>query len=118
MLGEWWIERFGVGSGVAIPIGTAEEPKGVLTLDDPRPRRFTERVVSLAETTATHFGLLYERARLLNDHARGLRSGVAVRQLLREGSRAQSPMEAVRTEEHTSELQSLMHNSYAGLCLT
>jgi diguanylate cyclase (GGDEF)-like protein len=95
MLGEWWIERFGVGSGVAIPIGTAEEPKGVLTLDDPRPRRFTERVVSLAETTATHFGLLYERARLLDDHARGLRSGVAVRQLLREGSRAQSPMEAV-----------------------
>src|SRR3546814_18133375 len=79
MLGEWWIERFGVGSGVAIPIGTAEEPKGVLTLDDPRPRRFTERVVSLAETTATHFGLLYERARPLDDHARGLRPGVAVR---------------------------------------
>src|SRR3546814_21135462 len=76
MLGEWWIERFGVGSGVAIPIGTAEEPKGVLTLDDPRPRRFTERVVSLAETTATHFGLLYERARLLDDHARVGRKSV------------------------------------------
>src|SRR3546814_11322731 len=98
MLGEWWIERFGVGSGVAIPIGTAEEPKGVLTLDDPRPRRFTERVVSLAEPTATHFGLLYERARLLDDHARGLLSGVALRQRLREASRAKSPLEAESKE--------------------
>ena len=33
-LGDWWIERFGVGSGVAIPIGSAEEPMGVLTLDN------------------------------------------------------------------------------------
>lgn len=95
LLGEWWIERFGVGSGVAIPIGTADGPLGVLTLDDPQPRRFTERVVSLAEAAAAHFSLLYERARLLDDHARGVRSGVAVRQLLREGSRAQSPSEAV-----------------------
>ena len=95
LLGEWWIERFGVGSGVAIPIGTADEPLGVLTLDDPQPRRFTERIVSLAEAAAAHFSLLYERARLLDDHARGVRSGVAVRQLLREGSRAQSPSEAV-----------------------
>lgn len=94
-LGDWWIERFGVGSGVAIPIGSAEEPMGVLTLDDPRSRRFTERVVSLAEAAATHFGLLYERARLLDDHARGVRAGAAVRVLLREGSRAQSSTEAV-----------------------
>lgn len=95
LLGNWWIERFGVASGVAIPIGTAEEPMGVLTLDDPRPRRFTERVVGLAEAAATHFGLLYERARLLDDHARGVRAGAAVRDLLREGSRAQSSTDAV-----------------------
>lgn len=92
---DWWIERFDVGSGVAIPIGPAEDPVGVLTLDDPRPRRFTERVVSLAEAAATHFGLLYERARLLDDHARGVRSAAAVRELLREGSRAQSSIDAM-----------------------
>src|SRR3546814_16806152 len=92
MLGEVWIERFDVGSGVAIPIGTAGAPKGVLTLDDPRPRRFTERVVSLAETPATHFGLLYARARLLDAHARRLRSGVAVPKLPRDGRPAATPL--------------------------
>lgn len=95
LLGDWWVERFGVGSGVAVPIGTSEEPMGVLTLDDPQPRRFTERVVRLAEAAATHFGLLYERARLLDEQARSARSGLAVRELLRAGSRAQSLAEAV-----------------------
>ncbi len=95
MVGDWWVERFGVGSGVAIPIGTAEAPMGVLTLDDPRPRRFTDGVVRLAEAAAAHFGLLYERARLLDEHARGVRSGLAVQELLRAGSRAHSGEQAV-----------------------
>lgn len=95
MVGDWWVERFGVGSGVAIPIGTAEEPMGVLTLDDPRPRRFSDAVVRLAEAAAAHFGLLYERARLLDEHARGVRSGLAVQELLRAGSRAHSAAQAV-----------------------
>lgn len=95
IVGDWWVERFGVGSGLAIPIGTAEEPMGVLTLDDPRPRRFSDGVVRLAEAAAAHFGVLYERARLLDEHARGVRSGLAVQELLRAGSRAHSAARAV-----------------------
>lgn len=95
VVGDWWVERFGIGSGVAIPIGTAEAPMGVLTLDDPRPRRFSDGVVRLAEAAAAHFGLLYERARLLDEHARGVRSGLAVQELLRAGSRVHSGEQAV-----------------------
>lgn len=91
---EWWLDTFGVGSAVAIPIGTPGGPLGVLSLDDPRPRRFTDRVLTLAEAAAAHFGLLYERARLLDDQARAIRAASAVRQLLREGSAARSTVAA------------------------
>lgn len=87
---QWWLDTFEVGSAVAVPIGTTAAPLGVLVLDDPRPRRFTGRVLALAEAAATHFGLLYERARLLDDQARAMRAAGAVRHLLREGSAARS----------------------------
>jgi len=91
---EWWLDTFGIGSAVAIPIGAPPRPPGVLTLDDPRPRRFTDQVLTLAEAAAAHFGLLYERARLLDDQARSIRAAAAVRQMLREGSAARSPVAA------------------------
>lgn len=94
LLGDW-AERFDIGSGVAVPIGTRDEPLGVLTLDDAQQRRFGERVVGLAEAAAAHFSVLYERARLLDEQARSLRAGAAVRRLLREGTRAGSAGAAV-----------------------
>jgi len=90
----WWFDTFGVGSAVAIPIRTGDETLGVLTLDDPRPRRFNDRLLALAEAAAAHFGLLYERARVLDDQARAMRSAAAVRRLLREGSAARSRVDA------------------------
>ena len=95
MADEWWLDTFDIGSAVAIPIGSADGPLGVLTLDDPRPRRFTDRVLGLAEAVAAHFGLLYGWARLLDDQARSMRAAAAVRQLLREGSAARSPIAAM-----------------------
>lgn len=92
---DWWIDRFGIESGVAVPVGTVENPLGVLALDDPRPRRFTPRVVALVELAAVDFGLLYERAQLFDEHARDRRSAAAAQRLLREGSRARSLIEAV-----------------------
>ena len=94
LLGDW-AERFDIGSGVAVPIGTRDEPLGVLTLDDAQERRFGERVVGLAEAAAAHFAVLYERARLLDEQARSVRAGAAVRRLLREGTRAASAGAAV-----------------------
>lgn len=94
LLGDW-AERFDIGSGVAVPIGTRDEPLGVLTLDDAQERRFGERVVGLAEAAAAHFSVLYERARLLDEQERSLRAGAAVRRLLREGTRATSAGGAV-----------------------
>src|SRR5690606_19822209 len=40
------------------------------------------------EAAAAHFSVLYERARLLDEQARRVRSGAAVRRLLREGAGA------------------------------
>lgn len=94
LLGDW-AERFDIGSGVAVPIGTRDEPLGVLTLDDAQERRFGERVVGLAEAAAAHFSVLYERARLLDEQERRLRADAAVRRLLREGTRATSAGAAV-----------------------
>ena len=91
---SWWLDTFGVGSAVAIPIRSGDEALGVLTLDDPRPRRFNDRVLALAEAAAAHFGLLYERARVLDEQARAMRSATAVRRLLREGSAARSTVAA------------------------
>lgn len=87
LLGDWG-HRFDIGSGVAVPIGTQQEPLGVLTLDDAQERRFTPQVVDLAEAAAAHFSVLYERAGLLDEQARRVRSGAAVRRLLREGAGA------------------------------
>ncbi|MDE0802897.1 MAG: diguanylate cyclase [Acidimicrobiales bacterium] len=92
---DWWIDRFGIASGVAVPIGTTENPSGVLALDDQQPLRFTPRVVALVELAAANFGLLYERAQLFDEHARDRRSAAAAQRLLREGSRARSLIEAV-----------------------
>ena len=94
LLGDW-AKRFDIGSGVAVPIGTEHEPLGVLTLDDVQERRFTPPVVDLAEAAAAHFSVLYERARLLDEQARGLRAGAAVRRLLREGAGAATAGAAV-----------------------
>jgi diguanylate cyclase (GGDEF)-like protein len=94
LLGDWG-QRFDIGSGVAVPIGTQHEPLGVLTLDDAQERRFTPQVIDLAEAAAAHFSVLYERARLLDEQARGLRAGAAVRRLLREGAGATTAGEAV-----------------------
>jgi diguanylate cyclase (GGDEF)-like protein len=91
---SWWLDTFGVGSAVAIPIRSGDEALGVLTLDDPRPRRFNDRMLALAEAAAAHFGLLYERARILDEQARAMRSAAAVRRLLREGSAARSTVAA------------------------
>lgn len=90
-----WHHRFDIGSGVAVPIGSQQEPLGVLTLDDGQKRRFTPQVVDLAEAAAAHFSVLYERARLLDEQARGLRAGAAVRRLLREGTGAATAGAAV-----------------------
>lgn len=89
-----WGERFDVRSALVLPLGTLEEPFGVLTLDDPRPRRFTEPVVRLAEATAVHLSRLCRQAQLTEERARGLRSAAAVRRLLQEGARARSVEEA------------------------
>lgn len=94
LLGDW-AKRFDIGSGVAVPLGTQHEPLGVLTLDDAQERRFTPPVVDLAEAAAAHFSVLYERARLLDEQARRVRAGAAVRRLLREGAGAATAGAAV-----------------------
>ncbi len=90
-------DRRAVGSpsGLAVAIGPAGAPSGVLVLHDPRPRRFTDPFeVRVVEAAAAQIAAACERANLVADRDHGLRAATAVRELLREGSRAASVMEA------------------------
>src|SRR3546814_16605447 len=83
----------------------------------PRPRGRAGRAGAVA-----FFRLADRGARRVS---RGLRDGEAASPARRERSRAISektcladlPSRSLRSEEHTSELQSLMRNSYAVFCL-
>src|SRR3546814_3753549 len=80
--------------------------------------------IALAHRALDH-GASFAEAREARDHQRGAHAGLGLRQAaargaLDEHSRkfdARSPKPPVRSEEHTSELQSLMRTSYAVFCL-
>src|SRR3546814_10678145 len=81
-------------------------------MDDAVPRRVPAG--QLCDHARRHFALLVEGPDLVGIGIDELRSGLA--QNLGNGVRHRRLVE-VRSEEHTSELQSLMRNSYAVFCL-
>lgn len=86
---------FDVASLLAIAVGPPGSPVGVLTLADPRPRRFTDPfLVRIATAAAASMARLCEGANVAQGRGRNLRTGVAVRELLRTGSSATNVTEA------------------------
>ncbi len=90
-------QRRGIGSpsALAVAIGPAKAPSGVLMLHDPRPRRFTDPVeVRVIEAAAVQITRACRRANPATDRGEGGRAATAVRELLRDGSSAASVTEA------------------------
>src|SRR3546814_4294548 len=100
----------------------------ILLLRIRRPPRFTRTTHSFP--TRRSSDLCPETVELTGSEYKGLRPPLVVldlasRNLSRSGvlgnpsdlDRAKAPSQALRSEEHTSELQSLMRTSYAVFCL-
>jgi diguanylate cyclase (GGDEF)-like protein len=94
LVAGWWAETFGVVSGIAVPIGRSPAHIGVLTLDDPAPRRFSKEDVRFAAATGAHIGAMVERTRASEKRTSHLRTATAIRRLLEEGSRSLSVEDA------------------------
>ena len=97
LIAGWWADNFDVGAALAVPIGRPPEVVGVLTLDYPSPREFTEDELRLAESAGMRLGGIVERAREIEERTAHLNAATAVRRLLEEGSRALSAEQAGET---------------------
>src|SRR3546814_5703970 len=99
---------------IADPDGHGEASTGVGSVDPPMPREFeSNRRIGAAVLVTDHWA-----KRLASTSGSGLNSGIAGL-MERGGWREIHGMLGthLRSEEHTSELQSLMRISYADLCL-
>src|SRR3546814_2169382 len=79
-------------------------------------RRAHERIHALARA-ADQWRPACRYRGLLRQHGQGSRSDLALCARLRRALAGADPLARIRSEEHTSELQSLMRNSYAVFCL-
>jgi GAF domain-containing protein len=55
-LSGWWTETFDIASALAVPLGRPTHPVGVLTLDSPRLRPFSEEVRRMASAAGAYLG--------------------------------------------------------------
>lgn len=94
LLTGWWADSFGIGSGLAVPLGRAPHLAGVLTLDSTHVRPFSEDVRRLASAAGAHLGGVIEQARTSQARATSLATARVVRQMLVDGSKATGIPEA------------------------
>ena len=94
LLSGWWVDQFGVASGLAVPIGRSPHLAGVLTLDSTVVRPFSEDVRRLAAAAGDHLGGVIEQARTSQARAASLTTAQVVRQMLVDGAGATGVPEA------------------------
>jgi diguanylate cyclase (GGDEF)-like protein len=97
LIAGWWSEEFDVAAALAVPIGRPPDAIGVLTLDYPAAREFTDDEIQLAESAGMRLGAIVRRAREIEERTAHLNAATAVRRLLEEGSRALSAAQAGET---------------------
>ena len=94
LLSDWWVENFNIGSGLAVPLGRSPDLVGVLTLDSPKVRPFSEDLRRLAVAAGAHLGGVIDQARTSQARATSLVTAGVVRQLLVDGAGATGVAEA------------------------
>jgi diguanylate cyclase (GGDEF)-like protein len=93
-LSGWWVESFDIASALAVPLGRPTHPVGVLTLDSPRLRPFSEEVRRMASAAGAYLGGVLEQVRTSQSRAASLATAEVVRQLLVDGAHATGVPEA------------------------
>jgi len=93
-LSGWWTETFDIASALAVPLGRPTHPVGVLTLDSPRLRPFSEEVRRMASAAGAYLGGVLEQVRTSQSRAASLATAEVVRQLLVDGAHATGVPEA------------------------
>src|SRR4051794_16521289 len=93
-LAGWWADTFSIASALAVPLGRAPHLTGVLTLDSPRLRPFSEEVRRMASAAGVYLGGLLEQVRTSQARAASLATAEVVRQLLVDGAHATGVPEA------------------------
>jgi len=93
-LSAWWVENFSIASALAVPLGRAPHLAGVLVLDSPRLRPFSEEVRRMASAAGAYLAGVLEQVRTNESRAASLATAEVVRRMLVEGAHATSVPEA------------------------
>jgi GAF domain-containing protein len=89
-----WTETLGLGSAVAVPLGSRIPVAGVCLLYTAEPRPFSHREVRVASAAAAQLAGPLERSKSLDEHHFNMRAASVVRRLFEDSSRAVSLEEA------------------------
>jgi len=91
---RWWAETFEVAALLAVPLQDASGRLGVLVLDAPVPRRFSDAHVRLASAAASQLAAVVRHAREVAEREERLVRAEAERELLELAARSASAEEA------------------------
>jgi diguanylate cyclase (GGDEF)-like protein len=100
-LSGWWADTFDIASALAVPLGRAPHLAGVLTLDSPRLRPFSEEVRRMASAAGAYLAGVLEQVRTNESRAASLATAEVVRQLLVDGAHATGVPEAAEVLART-----------------
>lgn len=89
---DWWAEQFGVASIMAVPVGKASHPLGVLVADSQVPCDFKPDQVRLAAALGVQLGGIVALARQIEEQNSRLDIAEAVHNFVVEGSLATSTL--------------------------
>jgi signal transduction histidine kinase/CheY-like chemotaxis protein len=114
-ISPWWSERFGMQAGIAVPLGQARNPIGVLLLDSTTPRNFRHDDVRVVAAAGTLLGEIIHRAQEAQERESRLAAGDALRALLKLG--LDSPDTAHMASRLAMIARDAMHAEAAVVCL-
>ena len=94
---DWWSRHFNLASVLAVPIGNASHPLGVLFADSQTPQEFRPEQVRLAMALGVQLGGIVVLARQIEDQHTRLDIAETSRELYQESSRAGTTLGVAET---------------------
>jgi signal transduction histidine kinase/ActR/RegA family two-component response regulator len=114
-ISPWWSERLGMQAAIAVPLGQARNPIGVLLLDSTTPRTFRHDDVRVVAAAGTLLGEIIHRVQEAQERESRLAAGDALRALLKLG--LDSPDTAHTASRLAMIARDAMHAEAAVVCL-
>jgi signal transduction histidine kinase/ActR/RegA family two-component response regulator len=114
-LNEWWRRQFGMQAAVAVPLGRARSPIGVLVLDSTSPRSFRHEDVRVVSAAGTLVGEIVQQVHEAQEREQRVAAGDRLRELLKFG--LESPDTAHMAGRLAAIAREAMHTGTAVVCL-